>query len=308
MMTSAGVRGDAQRLNQIGFSGYFGKPIPAEDLHDILEAVMMTRGMNETERQRSGLVTKYTLSEIRRKHSRLLLVEDSPVNREITVKMLAKLGFETDVAASGHAAIEAARKHAYGLILMDMHLPDISGIEAIEAIYGLSAVHAKASFIVLTAGATEADMARCRSLGVKDFLIKPVDSNTLAVSLSRWLSISQSSPAALNATPSTSSGWTTEENVINADPKLVEIFIRETTQRLKSLRQALASSNAQRVAREAHTIKSSSAYFRAHEMHDAAEKLEKMADDGRLDQTETIIEMLEDAYASLRSRLEKEAI
>jgi len=308
MMTSAGVRGDAQRLNQIGFSGYFGKHIPPEDLPDMLKAVMVTRGMDETERQRSGLVTKYTLSEIRRKHSRLLLVEDSPVNREITINMLSKLGFETDVAESGHAAIEAARKHSYGLILMDMHLPDISGIEVIEAIHGLSAAYAKVSVIVLTAGATEAEEARCRSLGVKHFLIKPVDSNTLADALTRQQSMSQPSPAGLNSTPSAPSGQMAEDNDINADPKLVEIFIRETTQRLKSLRQALASSNAQRVAREAHTIKSSSAYFRAHAMHEAAEKLEKMADEGRLDQTASVIEILEDAYSSLRSRLQKEAI
>jgi CheY-like chemotaxis protein len=222
--------------------------------------------------------------------------------------MLSKLGFETDVAESGHAAIEAARKHSYGLILMDMHLPDISGIEAIEAIHGLSAARTKASVIVLTAGATDAEEARCRSLGVKDFLIKPVDSNTLAEALKRQQSMPQPSSAGLDSTPSSPSGQIAEDNDITADPKLVEIFIRETTQRLKSLRQALASSNAQRVAREAHTIKSSSAYFRAHAMHEAAEKLEKMADEGRLDQTESVIETLEDAYASLRSRLLKEAI
>jgi HPt (histidine-containing phosphotransfer) domain-containing protein len=135
-----------------------------------------------------------------------------------------------------------------------------------------------------------------------------VDSNTLADALTRQQSMSQPSPAGLNSTPSAPSGQMAEDNDINADPKLVEIFIRETTQRLKSLRQALASSNAQRVAREAHTIKSSSAYFRAHAMHEAAEKIEKMADEGRLDQTASVIEILEDAYSSLRSRLQKEAI
>ncbi len=101
ILTSAGVRGDAQRLNQLGFAGYFGKPIPPENLQDALRAVMATRDMDEQERQRSGLVTKYTLSGMRRNLTRLLLVEDSEVNREIMQKMLSRLGYSADIAETG---------------------------------------------------------------------------------------------------------------------------------------------------------------------------------------------------------------
>jgi len=88
----------------------------------------------------------------------------------------------------------------------------------------------------------------------------------------------------------------------------VEIFIKEATQRLASLRQAFAASDAQRAAREAHTLKSSSAYFQAHAMHEAAEQLEKMADGGQLGKAESVLQALEGAYAALRSRLERDTI
>lgn len=308
MMTSAGVRGDAQRLNQIGFAGYFGKPIPPEDLQDILKAVIATKGMDEQERQQSGLVTKYTLSDIRKKHSRLLLVEDSAVNREIMLNVLSKLGYSADIAENGRVAIEAAQREPYGLILMDLHLPDISGIETLEAIRALPGAHAKASIVVLTAGATDEEKERCRALDVKDFLIKPVEKSVLADTLRRWqaLYVPASVPAVSPATAA--STQPSEKDVIKADPKLVEIFIKEATQRLDSLRQALASSDAQRAAREAHTLKSSSSYFQAHAMHEAAEQLEKMADSGKLNEAKPVLNALEEAYARLRAYLEKDGI
>ncbi len=307
MMTSAGVRGDAQRLNQAGFAGYFGKPIPTEDLPDLLKAVMATRGMEEQERQRAGLVTKYTLAEKRKMHSRLLLVEDSPVNREIMLNMLSRLGYATDIAENGRAAIEAARHKSYGLIFMDLHLPDISGIQAIESIHALSGTVAKTPIIVLTAGATDNEIERCRALGVRDFLTKPVDAGVLADALKSASLMPSASPGPAGA-ESAPSGDSSSDVTANPDPKLVEIFVREATQRLASLRQAFAASDAQRAAREAHTLKSSSAYFQAHAMHEAAEQLEKMADNGQLGKAESVLQALESAYAALRARLERDSI
>lgn len=298
IMTSAGVRGDAQRLNQVGFAGYFGKPIQPEDLHDMLKAVMSTQGMDERERQRAGLVTKYTLSGMRRKLSRLLLVEDSDVNQEIMQKMLSKLGYSADIAENGGAAIEAATHEDYGLILMDLHLPDISGIETIEAIRALPGARANVAICVLTAGASDEEIARCRARKVDDFLTKPLDSNVLADTLKRYriapVTVAQDAPSPedpKNAVP---------------DSKLVEIFVKEATQRLGSLREALANDDAQRAAREAHTLKSSSAYFQASDMHDAAARLEEMADSGQLGKARPELEKLEAAYARLRANLIKD--
>ena len=305
MMTSAGERGDAQRLNQIGFAGYFGKPLFPEDLPDMLRAVMATRDMDEPERQRRGLVTKYTLGEIRKRSSRLLLVEDSPVNREILVYMLSKLGFIADIAENGNAAIDAARHEVYGLILTDLHLPDMSGVNVIEGIRALPGEHARACIVVLTAGASDGDEQRCRALGVADFLTKPVDRDRLAGTLNRWREAYDPFAAMDRLKLAQPSSHPDEETPADADPRLVEIFIKEATQRLESLRQALAAADARRVAREAHTLRSSSAYFHAHNMQEAAALLEEMADNGCLGEATPALRLLEDASASLIATLKK---
>jgi signal transduction histidine kinase/CheY-like chemotaxis protein len=306
MMTSAGERGDAQRLNQIGFAGYFGKPLLPEDLPDILRVVMVTRDMDEPERQRRGLVTKYTLDEIRKRSSRLLLVEDSPVNREILVHMLSKLGFTADIAENGGAAIDAARHEVYGLILTDLRLPDMSGVNVIEGVRALPGEHARACIVVLTAGASDGDEQRCRALGVADFLTKPVDTDRLAGTLNRWREAYDPFFTMDRLKPVEPSPHPGQETPTDADPRLVEIFIKEATQRLESLRQALAAADARRVAREAHTLRSSSAYFHAHNMQEAAALLEEMADRGHLSDAKPVLQLLEDACASLIATLRKQ--
>ncbi|MEW6331298.1 MAG: response regulator [Pseudomonadota bacterium] len=303
ILTSAGVRGDAQRLNQLGFAGYFGKPIPPENLQDALRAVMATRGMDEQERQRAGLVTKYTLSGMRRNVARLLLVEDSEANREIMKKMLSKLGYPADVAENGQAAIQAATREDYGLILMDLHLPDISGTEAIQAIRALPGARGKTPIVVLTAGASEEETARCRKLAVTDFLTKPVDSDVLADALKRH----QIAPLSPLPESETEKPAETPPAMASAAPdaRLVEIFIKEATQRLESLRDALAFDDARRAAREAHTLKSSSAYFQAGDMRAAAAQLEQMADSGQLGEAGPVLQKLEEAYQKLYDTLVK---
>jgi CheY-like chemotaxis protein/HPt (histidine-containing phosphotransfer) domain-containing protein len=304
ILTSAGVRGDAQRLNQLGFAGYFGKPIPPENLQDALRAVMATRGMDEQERQRSGLVTKYTLSGMRRNLTRLLLVEDSDVNREIMLKMLSKLGYTADIAENGGAAIQAATREEYGLILMDLHLPDISGTEAIEAIRALPGAHAKVKIAVLTAGASDKEITRCRALGVSDFLTKPLDSSVLADALKRYQIIPTSAMENVSP-PDALAAALPEAKATVPDAKLVEIFVKEATQRLESLRDALAFDDVRRAAREAHTLKSSSTYFQDGDMRDAAAQLEEMADKGQLGQAGPVLQKLEEAYTRLRDSLTK---
>lgn len=304
ILTSAGVRGDAQRLNQLGFAGYFGKPIQPEDLQDMLKTVMATRGMDEPERQRAGLITKYTLASVRKKLARLLLVEDSDINREITLKMLSRLGCAVDIAENGRAAIEAATHEDYGLILMDLHLPDISGTDAVEAIRALPGARANAAIAVLTAGASDEEIARCRALKIDDFLIKPLDNNVLADTLKRHQIFPVSAAEETPPTDEPAMASATEKSAV-VDPKLAKIFVKEVAQRLGSLHEALASNDTQRAAREAHTLKSSSAYFQADAMRDAAARLEEMADSGQLGKAQPELEKLEAAYTKLHASLTK---
>jgi PAS domain S-box-containing protein len=122
--------------------------------------------------------------------SRLLLVEDEPINQEVAKSLLEKAGLGVDVAADGAQAIDRAARGSYVLILMDMQMPVMGGIEATRRIRAL-APHAKTPIVAMTANAFEDNKAQCLLAGMNDFLVKPVDPDALYQSVLKWLSRAQ---------------------------------------------------------------------------------------------------------------------
>jgi signal transduction histidine kinase/ActR/RegA family two-component response regulator len=120
------------------------------------------------------------------RRGRVLLAEDEPVNREVTVQMLCAIGQETDVAEDGLQAVELARLNDYDLILMDMQMPNLDGLEATRRIRLLpNAKHVPV--IALTANAFSEDRERCFEAGMNDFIAKPVDPDVMFATLRKWL-------------------------------------------------------------------------------------------------------------------------
>ncbi len=125
---------------------------------------------------------------LRREHRgrRVLVVEDEIVNREVTLAVLAEVGLECDIAADGVQAVERAAATRYDLILMDMQMPRMDGLQATRAIRA-QAAGACPPVLAMTANAFAEDKARCREAGMSDFITKPVDAQTLYATLLRWL-------------------------------------------------------------------------------------------------------------------------
>jgi PAS domain S-box-containing protein len=118
---------------------------------------------------------------------RLLLAEDDPVNQEVAHELLHDvLGLTVDVAADGTEALSLAERNAYDLILMDIQMPNLDGIEATGAIRQLPA-HAATPILAMTANAFVEDRQRCLAAGMDDFIAKPVNPDDLFVILARWL-------------------------------------------------------------------------------------------------------------------------
>ena len=118
---------------------------------------------------------------------RILVAEDEPVNQEITRMMLEDAGFSVDLARNGTEAIALARSHPYPLILMDMQMPVMDGLDAAQAIRHLPQ-HAHTPILAMTANAFSEDKARCRAAGMNAFLSKPVPPEELYAALAYWLS------------------------------------------------------------------------------------------------------------------------
>jgi CheY-like chemotaxis protein len=120
----------------------------------------------------------------------LLIVEDEPINREIAGELLSDVGVSSDCAVDGRQAVELVRNNRYDLILMDMQMPEMDGLEATRQIRQLPGC-ATLPIVAMTANAFSEDRERCRVAGMTDFMSKPIDPDVLFATLLRNLSNSQ---------------------------------------------------------------------------------------------------------------------
>ncbi len=117
---------------------------------------------------------------------RILLAEDEPINQEVSRGLLEDVGFAVDLAADGAAALAMAQAHDYDLILLDMQMPELNGVDAARAIRALPR-HARTPILALTANAFDDDRQTCLAAGMNDHIAKPVDPEALYSALLRWL-------------------------------------------------------------------------------------------------------------------------
>ncbi len=114
----------------------------------------------------------------------ILLVEDDKINRLLAVRILQKMGYQPDTATNGQEAIEILKKHAYNLVLMDIQMPVLDGLEATQIIR--KELPHQPTIIAMTANAMLEDKRLCEAAGMDDFLAKPIDVKMLEQMLLKW--------------------------------------------------------------------------------------------------------------------------
>jgi signal transduction histidine kinase/AmiR/NasT family two-component response regulator len=142
----------------------------------------------ESTSEPSEEVVQAALAEARKADARILLVEDNPINQKVGLMMLKRLGYKADVASDGREALRIIESERYDLILMDVLMPEMDGLEATRLIRAMQGPGIQVPILAMTAGALGKDREACLEAGMSDYLSKPVREPELRQKLHHWLS------------------------------------------------------------------------------------------------------------------------
>jgi len=302
MLTSSGMRGDAIRCKELGLDAYLTKPVTLTELREAMEA---TLGKTSAA---GKLITRHSLEETRDKHT-ILLAEDNLVNQKLAVKLLEKNGHKVHVAENGRIAVEAWQAGQFDLILMDMMMPEMDGLEATRRIRELEKQFGGTSpkhipIVAMTANAMQGDRERCLESGMDGYVSKPVKPESLFEEIQRVIqkaaSCIQTAPQTRTAATVPSTAPTTaaqaryerlpiydradalsriadDEELLNT---LVEMFQGDAPGYLTEIEAAIEAMDMPRLIRAAHTLKGVLATFSARRGETRARELEQLAKTG----------------------------
>jgi CheY-like chemotaxis protein len=339
MLTSLGERGDARRLAEIGFAGYLTKPLQHRELFNILSAVLAG---SASSLKGKPLVTRHSAREIQRfslaPGGRVLLVEDNITNQQVAMGILKKFGLKADAAANGAEALRALESIPYDLVLMDVQMPVMDGLEATRSIRDPQSVvlDHNIPIIAMTAHALQSDRVRCLEAGMNDYVSKPVEPSLLADVLNRWLPGNTGHGETGNGEPSLNPNAAETKIVtppdtlheqaadnqplvfdkaaltqrLMGDEELAQVvlagFLEDIPLQIQALKDFLDRGDITGVERQAHTIKGASANIGAEALRALAFELEKSGKTGDLAGIQERMGDLEAEFGRLREVLQKE--
>ena len=193
MFISAGSRGDAARCRELGIQAYLSRPVRHADL---LQSIGILLGTQTGTCGDLPVLTTHALRE-HRLRLRILLAEDNRVNQALAVRILQKRGHTVEVVENGRKAIEALGEQSFDLILMDLQMPELGGVEATMLIREREkSTGGHIPIIAVTANAMVGDRERCLDAGMDDYVSKPIQVKALFAAIEHALSPSAGSSVA----------------------------------------------------------------------------------------------------------------
>jgi len=177
LLTSLGRR--ELGAEEFNFSAYLTKPIKPSHLYDALAGIF-ARSLVTPKPQPAKAVID---AELGKRHPlRVLLAEDNQVNQKLALRILEQMGYRADIASNGLEAVESIERQAYDVILMDVQMPEMDGLDATRSIRKLAEV-TQPHIIAMTANAMEGDREMCLAAGMDDYVSKPIRVNELVDAL-----------------------------------------------------------------------------------------------------------------------------
>lgn len=307
VLTSANRVEDARRVRELGVEGYFLKPLPRPDLLRAVAGIRAGHADNpELGNRGVGLGAHL------RRH-RVLVVEDNAVNRMVACAVLEKAGYRVEVATNGVEAVAAVGDGEFQLVLMDIQMPEMDGLQATRLIRRSEEEKGRRRLpiIALTAHALEEERERCLAAGMDDFLAKPFRAEDLLALLEQWTRMddlradpsllgeesamtSDSDNTAANTElepPVDLAGFMTvleEAGIAEVFDATLALFREDLPQRANQIRSAWESGDVPGVADAAHAIKSAAGNVQARRLTSLVADLEAAGRDDDLGRMKTL--------------------
>jgi len=294
---------DAVRLKESGIGRLLPKPVVASHL---LEAILDEMGVSA-----EGVASTTDAYLKKTTPRKILLAEDNPLMQRVMMGFLENWGHEVMLAANGRIALEVTQRERFDLILMDVMMPEMNGLDAAAAIRAHERKDTERTpIIALTAEALTGDRERCLAAGMDDYLAKPVDPKALYALIERIPAQVLASPPSDDArrtrqeaampVPDDEEGpvdWDVARSLTGGDEalldELIELFPAESNQQLEAMRRGIEHGDAQLLTRSAHSLKSGALIFGASALAEAALSMETLGRQEELEGAGALLESLE---------------
>src|SRR5262245_3105862 len=295
MLTSLG----RSEESEVEFAAYLTKPVKPSQLYESLTGVLGGGAPFATEPAASGddLAGRLPL--------RLLVVEDNPVNQQLLLLLLEKIGYRADVAGNGVEALDALERQPYDAVLMDVEMPEMDGLEATRRIHERWAWE-RPHIVAVTANALPGEREKCIQAGMDDYIVKPIRLEELSGALARV------TPRAGGSAEPAVDGAVVDKLAASLGPQgrasvdaLIGTFLGHVPEQMATLSNAVQGDAFEDVRREAHALKSNASTFGATRLANLSRELEASAKAGSPDGQAELLTRIGDELERVTAELER---
>ncbi len=332
LVTPLGARVNALQSQRIGFAGILNKPLRHSEIFNLLVSTLARPNddgpAGGTAKARPAATKAHQAEPFphlpARAGARILIVEDNLTNQQVAQAILKKLGLQAELASNGAEALRHLAHSRYDLVLMDVQMPEMSGLEAAQHIRNpqSAVLDHQIPIIAMTANALKEDRERCLAAGMNDYLPKPIKPQDLSEILLRWLPVTADRPAAPPQAASApqpppygeGQGMVFErsslmERLMNdqeLEALLITGFLEDTPPQIQALKDFLVAGEMSAVQRQAHLLKGAAANLSGESLRAVAAELEKTGRQGELPAAWAQFDALELEFERLKAALQQE--
>ena len=297
LLSSADRAEYSARSSSLGIARSLLKPVKQSDLLEAISAAIAVAPSVETSRRGEVPMDEPVVVE----RCRVLLAEDGVINQQVAVRLLEERGHSVEVVNNGRAAVERVAEQPFDVVLMDVQMPEMDGIEATAAIRRAEAqTGGHIPIIAMTAHAMKGDRDRFLAAGMDGYVAKPVRPHELYAAVEGG---GPNAEAGLSAPADVPFEWDAALENVGGDEamlrELAEMFFAECPKLMEQIREHIASADGPQLRRAAHTLKGSAHVFGAEEVAEAAHRLEEIGREEAFVDAEGALALLEDEVVLL---------